>query len=307
MIAMKNQQLILACLLSQVIPSVAVRAQDSKRVPDMNQGVEAVDASVHAGLDEITVQDPQPAQVPLKPPTTSIHWGIASSGQPPATQYWPARASLATTPGTRSDVKSALAPTSPSFKAGGQLSPSTSWSARPGDPALDSSIDGNTASPAPPPTPINNFSPSTAKSVLTRAERFKTDAPPLSTQPQLQFNGLMSPFSLRPQSDGISSPFSSRAESDGFSTPFSSQTETDGFSTPFVPREVESSSKRISSAHSFSQTTLPSKRDRAEAKQPAGLSHKTPAVNRAGVVLGFQSKPEKSAQSRTTNKTNKVD
>ena len=101
MIATKNHLLILACWLSLVIPSGIVRAQDSKRVPDLNQGVEAVDASVHAGVDEITVQDPQPAQEPLKPPTTSSHWGFAPSGQPPATQYWPARASLATPPGRK--------------------------------------------------------------------------------------------------------------------------------------------------------------------------------------------------------------
>ena len=162
--AIKNQLLIVACGLSLFIPGGAVRAQDSKRVPDLNQGVEAVDASVHAGVDEITVQDPQPNQEPLKPPTTSSRWGFAPSGQPPATQYWPARASLATSTGAQSDVKSALPPTSPSFQTGGQPPSSTNWSARPGDPSLDSPTDGNTGKPAPQLNHFNsNFSPSPAK------------------------------------------------------------------------------------------------------------------------------------------------
>jgi hypothetical protein len=313
MMAMKNQLMILACWLSLVIPSGAIRAQDTNRVPDLNKGVDAVDASVHAGVDEITLQDPQPSQETLKPPTTSSHWGFASSGQPPATQYWPARASLATSSGTQSDGKTALAPTSPSFQAGGQQPPSTRWSARPGDPSLNSSIDRNTGNPATQLSPFNNLSPSPAKNALARPERFRTDAPPLSTQRQFngssspsssqpQVNGISSPFSSRPQSDGISSPFSSRSESDGFSSPFSPQTDTDGFSSPFVTQQLESNSTRTVSPHSFSQSTLPSKRNRAEVKPRVGLSHKTPAANRVGIVAGFQSKPEKSAHSRITNK-----
>jgi hypothetical protein len=100
----------------------------------------------------------------------------------------------------------------------------------------------------------------------------------------------------------MSSPFSSRSQSDGFSSPFSSQIESDGFSTPFVPQQLESNSTRTSSSHSFSKATLPAKRDRAEEKPHEGLSRKIPAVNRAGVVPGFQSKPEKPAHSRITNK-----
>jgi hypothetical protein len=300
MIAMKNQLLIVACWLSLAIPSGVVRAQDSKRVPDLNQGVDAVDASVHAGVDEIAVQDPQPPQEPLKPPTMTIHWGFAPSGQPPATQYWPARASLATSSGTQSDAKSALNPASSSFQAGGQPTSSTSWSARPGDPSLNSSTDGNPGNPAPQLTPFNNFSPSPTKNALARPERFRIDAPPLTTQPQ--YSGSSSPSSSQPQVNGISSPFSSRSQSDGFSSPFSSQTKTDGFSTPFGTQQLETNSRRTSSSHSFSKAPLPSKRDRAEVKPHEGLPHKTPAVNHAGVVPGFQSKPEKQAHSRITNK-----
>ena len=127
---------------------------------------------------------------------------------------------MASSTGTQSDVKSALTPTSPSFQAGGQPPSSTSWSARPGDPSLNSPMDGNTGNPAPQLSPFHNFNPGSAKKALARPERFRTDAPPLSTQPQLQFNGLSSPFSSRPQSDGFSTPFSSQAETDGFSTPF---------------------------------------------------------------------------------------
>ena len=290
---MKNQLLILAGWLSLLIPSGTVRAQDSKRVPDLNQGVDAVDASVHAGIDDIAVQDPQPSQEPLKPPTTpptaSSHWGFVPSGQPPATQYWPARASQAASTGTQSDVKSALTPTSPSVQADGQPPSSTSWSARPGDPSLNSSIDGNTGNPAPQLSPFHNFNPSSAKKALARPERFRTDTTPLSTQPQLQFNGLSSPFSSRPQSEG-------------FSTPFSSQAETDGFSTPFMQRQLESNSTRFSPSHSFSQASPSSKRARAEVKPHERPSHKTPAGNHAGVAAGLQSKPEKQTHSWITPK-----
>jgi len=314
MTAMKNHLLIPACWLSLVIPGGVVRAQDTNRVPDLNQGVDAVDASVHAGVDEITVQDSQPSPAPLKPPTTSSHWGFTASGQPPATQFWPARASLTTPTRTQSDDKTALPPTRPSFQAGGQPPSSTSWSARPGDPSLNSSTDGNPGNPAPQLSPFNNLSPSPAKNALARYERFRTDAPPLTTKPQFngilpsfssrqQGDGISSPFSSSSQSDGFSSPFSSRPQSDGFSSPFSSQTETDGFSTPFVPQQLESNGTRTSSLHSFSQANVPSKRNRAEVKRHEGLpSRKIPAVNRAGVVAGFQSKPEKPAHSGITNK-----
>lgn len=288
MIETKNHLLIVACWLSLVIPSATARAQDTNRVPDLNKGVDAVDASVHAGLDEIAVQDPQHTQEPLKPPTTSSHWGFASSGQAPAAHYWPARASLATSTGTQSDVKSALAPIGPSFQAGGQP-PSSSWSARPGDPLPDSSIDDKTENPAPQLSPINKFSHSPVKNALVRPERFRTDPPPVSTQPQLQFNGLSSPFSSRPQSDG-------------FSTPFSSQTETDGFSTPFAPQQLESNDTRTSSSRSFSQATLSLKRDHREVNPQERHSHKTPAANHTGVVAGFQSKPERKAHSWITPK-----
>lgn len=286
---MKNQLLILAGWLSLVIPSGTARAQDSKRVPDLNQGVDAVDASVHAGVDEITVQEPQPTQEPLKPPTTSSRWGFAPSEQPPATQYWPARASQAASTGTQSNVKTALTPTSPPFQAGGQPPSSTSWSALPGDPSFNSSMDGDTGNAAPQLSPFHNFNPGSAKKALARPERFRTDAPPLSTQPQLQFNGLSSPFSSRPQSDG-------------FSTPFSSQAETDGFSTPFIQQQLESNITRISSSHSFSQASPSSKRDRPKMKPHEGLSHKTPAGKHAGDAAGFQGKPEKHPHSWITPK-----
>jgi hypothetical protein len=291
--AIKNQLLILACGLSLVLPGGAARAQDSKRVPDLNQGVEAVDASVHAGVDEITVQDPQPTQEPLKPPptppTASSRWGFVPSGQPPATQFWPARASMASSTGTQSDAKGALTPTNPSYQADGQPRSSSSWSARPGDPSLNSQMEGNTDNPAPQLIPFHNFNPGSAKKALARSERFRTDAPPLSTQPQVQFNGLSSPFSSRPQSDG-------------FSTPFSSQAETDGFSTPFTHQQLESNSARISSPHSFSQASPSSKRARAEVKPHERPPHKTPAGNHAGVAAGFQGKPEKQPHSWITPK-----
>src|SRR5712692_381076 len=91
-IEMKTYLSILACLTTLVISCGIARAQDGKRVPEMNQGVDAVDASAHAGVDEVTVQAPQPSQEPVKPPTTYSRWGITASSQPPATQYWPAHA-----------------------------------------------------------------------------------------------------------------------------------------------------------------------------------------------------------------------
>lgn len=291
MMAMKNHLLISACWLSLVIPGGVVRAQDTNRVPDLNQGVDAVDASVHAGVDEITVQDPQPAQEPLKPPTTSSRWGFAPSGQPPATQFRHARASIATSTGTQSDGKSALTPTGPSFQAAGQPPSSTSWSVHPSDPSLDSPVDGNTGNPAPRLRPFNNISQQSAKNAHARPERFRTDAPSLSTQPQSLFNGISSPFSSRPQNDG-------------FATPFSSQTEKDGFSTPFVPQQLESNSGRTSSSHSFSRASLSSKRDRSGVKASERLPHKTPAVNHTGVFAGFQNKSQKQAHSWNANKVN---
>lgn len=80
------------CCAIFALSSTVARAQDSTRVPDINpEAGSAVDASVHAGVDEQSPQQPQPSQKPNKrQQTTYSHWGFQpanrSANQPSATR-----------------------------------------------------------------------------------------------------------------------------------------------------------------------------------------------------------------------------
>jgi hypothetical protein len=81
------------------LSSGAARAQDSARVPDTNPDAgSAVDASVHAGVDEQSAQ-PQPSQQPNKrQQTTYSHWAFQpanrSANHPSATRFQHAQAPI---------------------------------------------------------------------------------------------------------------------------------------------------------------------------------------------------------------------
>jgi hypothetical protein len=82
----------LCCTILALCGAVA-HGQDASRVPDPNPDAgSAVDASVHAGVDEQSTQQPQPSQQPHKrQQTTYSYWVFQpanrSSNQPLATRF----------------------------------------------------------------------------------------------------------------------------------------------------------------------------------------------------------------------------
>jgi hypothetical protein len=87
---MKTVTAAAVCCAMLALGNGAARAQDSSRVPDINQGVGAtVDVSVHAGVDEQGAQPPQQhAKQPNKRQQTGpTRWAFQSENQPSATHF----------------------------------------------------------------------------------------------------------------------------------------------------------------------------------------------------------------------------
>jgi hypothetical protein len=93
--------MMLLCLAGSVICS-AVRAQDTSRVPEVDRSVKAVDPSVHADSQEISVPE-QDLSKPTKVPETYSRWGKMSGEQFSATRFWPAHAPDSTADGSGVD------------------------------------------------------------------------------------------------------------------------------------------------------------------------------------------------------------
>jgi hypothetical protein len=154
------------------------RAQDTNRVPDINQGVDAIDPSVQADVEEPVKEKPQPSEKQSKRPTTYSRWSFQSPGQPPATRFWPIRnPNSANTVGTRSDGKSLL------FHAETEPPASTSWPARGTDPTVTLPSDGNSGKPRP--RHLDSFSVDRAEHTSRGRQPLKTTINPTSQQPEL--------------------------------------------------------------------------------------------------------------------------
>ena len=275
------------------------------RVPDMNQGVEGVDASVHSDVEEKGPLDQQPAQEPAKPPATYSHWGINSTGQPPATQYWPARSSVPTSTPAQNDGKKvsplksrsshvvgqpppsstlndagsrSVTFSSPSFRAGGQqLSPSTAQDDDKG--SLTSSTSFRAGAPAPPSTVL---SPSPGNPTLNSVDESNTGNP---TRRQSLFNG----FDTNSGQNGLE--HSQRLKSDPSST--SPDRVIDGVLAPYSQYQSELNSTSYSTSRLFSQTTSPSKRNLTAAKHPKHQPKKSLGNYHAGPVPAVHGRGEK--------------
>lgn len=294
-----RSQILKALLLVMPLSYMAARAQDPNQVQAINRDANGVDASAHAGVDEETLRVPQPSQAPVKPATTYSRWGITASAQPPATQYWPGRASSATSTDTSTDGKSAVprnkpplqagskplpsavasvhagintptrtqsesngtsfSSTSPSFQGAGKRIPSTAWSFPAGGVSLESANTENFGSAEPQANSLNGLDSDTAQNGHEGPQHPKALTAPVS-----------------PQSDGFSSPFSGQRQMDGFSSPFSAS------HFDFQPLPQANSSR---------------KRNPGRAREHEHSSQKTPDSAHAGAVARFPNKKEKSAAS----------
>ena len=151
---------------------------DTNRVPDINQGVDAIDPSVHTDVEERAKERSKPSEKLSKRPTTYSRWSFQSTDQPPATRFWPAgNPNSATTVGTRSDGKSLL------FHAETEPPASTSWPARGTDPSVTLPSDANSGKPQP--RHLDSFSVDRAEHTSRGPQPSKTTINPTSQQPEL--------------------------------------------------------------------------------------------------------------------------
>lgn len=187
---MNTHTFVATCWTALVISCGSAFAQDMNRVPDMKQGMDGVDASVHADVEERALQTPPPAQEPVKTQTTYSRWGINSSGQHPATRYGPAHTSITTSVEASGDGESP-SNLSPFFQAGARPLASLVWSARSSDPTVKLANGGNSGKPERQPDPFNGLDIGRTQ-YSTGLQRFKTIVPPLSPQPQA--DGFSTPF-----------------------------------------------------------------------------------------------------------------
>lgn len=271
------------------------------RVPEMNQGVEAVDASVHAGVDERGQLDQQPSQETVKRPTPTSYsrWGLNTSGQPPATQYWPAHSGIpASTPAQSADkdaptLKGRLSHTakqpppsrapydagnspttfsSPSFRAGGQSS--TSSTQQQGDDngllTLNPSFRAGEQ-----PTSSTMLSESPGNPTHNSLGESNSGDP---TRQRSLFNGFDSNHTQR--GPGSSQRLNSESSS------ASPRRVIDGVLPPYSQYNSELNGSSDSMSHVFPQVTSPLKRDLAEAKKKKNRPQKNLGDYHAGTVPG---------------------
>jgi hypothetical protein len=288
------------------------------RVPDMNQGVDGVDASVHSDVEERGQLDQkaaqQPAQQPVKPPATYSRWGITQSGQAPATQYWPAHSGSPDSTPAQNAGNNALplkdqssknqSLRNQSFKnqslhAGGQSPPSNT----PNDA-------GNSSAPFSSPSfraggqlPTASTAQQDDNNSLTLSPSFRAggkapsstglSASPANPAPnsviennsinptrrQSLFNG----FDTNPGQNGLGN--SQRLKSDSSSA--SSQRVIDGVLPPYSEYQSELNDTSYSMSHLFPHPTSPSKRDLAAAKKRKLPPQKSLGNYHAGPVKGF--------------------
>ena len=189
---MKTGILIVACWTALALSCGAARAQDTNRVPDINQGVNAVDASVHAGVGDGTLQEPQPSQDPVKLPTTYSRWAFSPSGHPPSTQYWPAHAKIPPSAAAHGDGESPSTHSTPSFQAVARPLASIVWSARFSNPTVNLVNDSNSGKLERQPRLFHSLDIGRTEDGSTGPQLFKTKVPTLSPQPQA--DGFSTPF-----------------------------------------------------------------------------------------------------------------
>ncbi len=217
-----------------IFPCGGIRAQDDKSVHEIQRGVDAVDASVHAGVDDRASLAPQPDQAPpAKAPATYSHWGFNNSsgvsgnapanasakksgdetgnisspesgsgagsgarfGQFPATQKF-GTSNIGDAAQVAPEKDEPEEDFRPSFQAGARKSPDASvWSIRPSDPSATVAGDLNSQKPGTQPDLFPSFDAGRKTEFSAGTERAKTVVP---TPPSPQPDGFSSPFHESP-------------------------------------------------------------------------------------------------------------
>lgn len=188
---MKTAIFIAAFGATMVLSCASASAQGTNRVPNINQGADAVDASVHADAEEQGLQERQLSQEHVKLPTTYSRWAFNFSGQPLATQSWGAHTIIIPSIGASGDGESPSI-LSPSFQAGARPLPSTVWSVRSSAPQINMVIDRSSGEPERQLGLFRSLENGRTQYDSTGPQRVKTTVLPLS--PQQQADGFSAPL-----------------------------------------------------------------------------------------------------------------
>ena len=304
----KTNLLIFGCWVTLVSCGNAV-AQDTSRVPDMDQSVRGVDASVHVGLDEVKLQPPlpPPPQAPVKQPSANSRWGFAPSGQSPTIRFGPAPASSAGSIASPNDGDTNPLGGNFSLPASGQhVVPTTLWTAGHDYFAPDSANENNSVGPVTQPSVLSSLDGAHSPTSRTIPLYSEMNSATSSRRPEpIDFSKANSQRSnIQPVTEEIRNPFLQQTPEDGaltsspmqqsgvFSSPFRQQIEGDGFSTFFMQGRFRSTPSSYSSSRRQSQAKTSAKRNSQEAKQFANRSQKPVNGSHARSTAGFNSKQQ---------------
>ena len=189
---MKTGIFITAFWASVALSCASACAQDTNRVPDIIQGVDAVDASIHSDSVERALQEPQPSKEHVKLPTTYSRWAFNSSGQISPTQYLPVYTIFTTSTAAPADGKSPSTFSRPSFRVGAQPPATAGWSSHATDTKIAPEKDVNFGKFERQPSLYNSLNISRTEHSSTGPQRLKTAVPPNSPLPQA--DGYLTPF-----------------------------------------------------------------------------------------------------------------
>jgi hypothetical protein len=168
-------------------------AQNMNRVPDANKDMNAVDASVHAGVDEY--QQAQSPQEVGKRPTTSIvsysHWAFQSVTELPTTRFWLLQAAAPSATDVKDVARSSTVGGVP-LGVGAQIPGSSGWPAPISTSTLTPPSNSNTEKVESLQGPFNTLSIARSQYGLAGSQRFNPAVPQLS--PQAQIGEFVAPF-----------------------------------------------------------------------------------------------------------------
>ena len=143
-----------------------------------------MDASIHADVDELAKQRPQPSQQANIRPTNYSRWAFQSAKQPPATRFWPTQAATPVFAGTLADGKNPSILDNQSFQPGAQSPAFTVWPFRVAGSTISPASDGNSERLDRHPGRFGSLPVDRSHDGSTGPQLFKTAVPPFSPQPQ---------------------------------------------------------------------------------------------------------------------------
>jgi hypothetical protein len=248
--------IVVAVCSTIVLFCAGARAQDTNRVPDLDNSVKAVEGSVHADTQEPVLPDLQLSQKLTKGQTPYSRWGFPTADETSATRFWAANTATPAVTSTGDDA-STTGSGAISFQAGTQGAASSLWPAR-----QSASSGSNLPEQVQPPVPA------------FRAERsFNPSIKPERNDRSGHLEGRHDSFNKWT----LGGSASGSKETGSFRTKvpvLPQQPETDGFSTPFHGEPLGLTKAPSSMFNDFPTATRASKEGQIRSKPRKHPPHK---------------------------------